>query len=248
MPDLRRALIAESDRATRLLVTRHLIAEGFDIGECCDGLEALEQLTTQHFDLVVLDGALAGLDGIALCRAIRQGKTNPDSAIFVVAASAAEADKVLALVNGADDYLTKPLSIREFLARVAAVMRRAARRCDRTAHNPIEGADFKLDPAKRQVLIRGRAIACSKQEFELLYGLASSPGIVFSREQLLARYWPASVASPVQRPTSGSDSLPDTAVRLVDPIISRLRRKIEREPDAPRMIITVWGVGYKFAE
>jgi DNA-binding response OmpR family regulator len=244
---MRRALIAESDRATRLLVTRHLISEGFDIGECCDGLEALEHLTTQRFDLIVLDGALAGLDGIALCRAIRQSKTNPDSAIFIVAASTAEADKVLALVNGADDYLTKPLSIREFLARVAAVMRRAAHPCGRTAQNPIEGADFKLDPAKRQVLIRGRAIACSKQEFELLYALASSPGIVFSREQLLARYWPASAASPL-RPRVGSNGSPDTAIRLVDPIISRLRRKIEREPDAPRMIVTVWGVGYKFAE
>jgi two-component system OmpR family response regulator/two-component system alkaline phosphatase synthesis response regulator PhoP len=236
LPDIRRALIAESDRATRLLVARHLISEGFDIGECGDGLEALEQLTTQRFDLIVLDGALAGLDGIALCRAIRQGRTNPDSAIFIVAASTAEADKVLALVNGADDYLTKPLSIREFLARVAAVMRRAAYRCERTVRNAIESADFKLDPAKRQVWVRGRAIACSKQEFELLYALASSPGIVFSREQLLARSW-----SPPAAP-------PRSAIRLVDPIISRLRRKIEREPDTPRLIITVWGVGYKFAE
>ena len=261
LPDRRRALIAEADRPTRLLVTRHLISEGFDIGECCDGLEALEQLTTERFDLIVLDGALPGLDGIALCRAIRQGRVNPDSAIFIVAASTAEADTVLALVNGADDYLTKPLSVREFVARVGAVMRRAARRCERRAQDPIERADFRLDSAKRQVLIRGRAVACSKQEFELLYALASSPGIVFSREQLLARYWPASAASPLRRGTPGADDsplrhgrptlegLPPAAtIRLVDPIVSRLRRKIEREPDTPRMIITVWGVGYKFAE
>ena len=248
MPDTRRALIAEGDRATRLLVTRHLISEGFEVVECCDGLEALDHLTTELLDLVVLDGALPGLDGIALCRAIRQGSVNRDSAIFIVASSTTESDTVLALVNGADDYLAKPLSMREFLARVAAVMRRAARACERGAPHPIERADFRLDPARRQVMIRGRSIACSKQEFELLYALASSPGIVFSREQLLARHWTAFAASSQRRGTSDSSAPPRTAIRLVDPIVSRLRRKIEREPDAPRMIVTVWGVGYKFAE
>lgn len=228
------------------MLTRHLLSEGFDIGESSNGLEALQLLTTQRFDLIVLDGELEGLDGIALCRAIRQGSVNPNSAIFIVAASATEADRVLALVNGADDYLTTPLSIREFLARVAAVMRRAARLCERTAPTPIERADFRLDPARRQVLIRGRVIACSKQEFELLYALASSPGVVFSREQLLARHWPASAGSALRH--AAADRSPGTAVRLVDPIVSRLRRKIERVPDAPQMIITVWGVGYKFAE
>ncbi len=207
-------------------MSRHLLSEGFDIGECGDGLEALRCITASRFDLIVLDGALSGLDGIALCRVIRQGSPNLRSAVFIVATSAAESDKVLALVNGADDYLTKPLRIREFLARVAAVMRRTERAADRSTLSPVERADVRLDPARRQVLVRGRAIACSKQEFDLLYALASSPGIVFSRDELR----------------------PGASIRLVDPIVSRLRRKIEREPDVPRMILTVWGVGYKFAE
>lgn len=226
-------------------MSRHLLSEGFDIGECRTGLEALDHLTAERFDLVVLDGALPGLDGIALCRAIRHGSVNPNSAVFIVAASGAEADKVLALVNGADDYLTKPLAIREFLARVSAVMRRTGQVCERRPPTPIQRADLRLDPAKRQVLIRGRAIACSKQEFDLLYALASSPGIVFSREELVAKHWPACTASSLRRDGLNTGA---TTTRLVDPIISRLRRKIERQPDVPRLIVTVWGVGYKFAE
>jgi DNA-binding response OmpR family regulator len=267
LPDRRpRALIADSDQRTRLLISRHLLSEGFAIGECGDGRDALEHVTTSRFDLIVLDGTLPGLDGIALCRAIRQGSANPQSAIVIVAHSPAESDKVLALVNGADDYLTKPLSIREFLARVSAVMRRAQRTAGRSAQGPIDRADIRLEPAKRQVFVRGRAVACSKQEFDLLYALASSPGIVFSRQELLERYWPAFAATPLRRgePDSATPPLrrvtPEAAaapirqgranasIRLVDPIISRLRRKIEREADAPQLIITVWGIGYKFVE
>lgn len=274
LPDQRlRALIADSDHLTRLLLSRHLLSEGFDIGECDDGREALEHLTASRFDLVVLDGALGGLDGIALCRAIRQGSASPRAAIFIIAASAAESDKVLALVNGADDYLTKPLSIREFLARVTAVMRRTARVADRCAQDPIDRSEIRLDPSKRQVLVRGRAVDCSKQEFDLLYALASQPGIVFSREELLARHWSTFAKATVGKPDAAKAMVdksafaastsalrasadrsplrrdkPDASIRLVDPIISRLRRKIEREPDTPRLILTVWGIGYKFAE
>jgi two-component system response regulator ResD len=236
-----RALIADSDQPTRLLISRHLLSEGFAIGECGDGREVLEHIAVSRFDLIVLDGALPGLDGIALCRAIRQGSANPHSAVFIVAHSPAESDKVLALVNGADDYLTKPLNIREFLARVSAVMRRARRTADRSAQSPIDRADIRLDPAKRQVLVRGRSIACSKQEFDLLYALASSPGVVFSREELLERYWPASAAAALGRERPA-------AIRLVDPIISRLRRKLQLDGGAPGLIVTVWGIGYKFAE
>jgi len=226
LPDRRpRALIADGDLPTRLLLSRHLVSEGFDIIECGDGRDALDQLVTSHFDLIVLDGALPNLDGIALCRAIRQGSTNPCSAVFIVAASAA-----------------KPFSMREFLARVSAVMRRAARAGDGRPRDRIERPDIRLDPSKRQVHVRGRAVACSKQEFDLLYALACSPGTVFSREELLARHWPSFAASPLRR------DKPTAAIRLVDPIISRLRRKIEIDPDSPRVILTVWGVGYKVAE
>jgi DNA-binding response OmpR family regulator len=217
----------------RPLISRHLLSEGFDVLECGDGRQALEHVTASRFELIVLDGALPGLDGIALCRAIRQGSANAGSAILIVATSSAESDKVLALANGADDYMTKPLSIREFLARVSAVMRRAHRVTEHNERGPIDRPDIRLDPSRRQVVVRGSVVVCSKQEFDLLYALASSPGIVFTREQLVARYW---------RRGPGADA------RLVDPIISRLRRKIERDPDMPTLIITVWGRGYKFVE
>jgi DNA-binding response OmpR family regulator len=241
LPDRpRRALIADADQPTRLLLSSHLRSEGFDVGECGDGREALEQLSDSHVDLVVLDAALRGLDGIALCRAIRQGSANPHAAIFIVATSAAEPDKVLAFVNGADDYVMKPLSIREFLARVSAVMRRTERVAEASVKGAIDRGDIHLDPSKRQVRVRGRVVACSKQEFDLLYALVSSPGVVFSREELLARHWPT-----FAKATAGKH---DFSIRLVDPIISRLRRKIEQDADSPRLIITVWGVGYKFSE
>jgi len=234
LPDQQpRALIADADYPTRHLISQHLFSEGFETFECRDGREALERVSASAFELIVLDGALSGIDGIALCRAIRHGSANSRTAILIVATSACESDKVLALINGADDYLTKPLSIREFLARVSAVMRRTQRAADSNAKASIVRADIQLDPAKRKVLVRGCAVSCSRQEFDLLYALASSPGIVFSREQLVAKYW-----------RGGRDA----DVRLVDPIISRLRRKIERDPDSPRLIVTVWGVGYKFSE
>ena len=234
MPDNSpRALIADGHQPTRALLTRHLFSDGFTTEECVDGREALERLTLSPFDLIVLDATLPGLDGIALCRAIRQGALNSHAGIFVLACSKIESDTVLALVNGADDYLTKPIGIREFLARVSAVMRRVERGAERQMRTTIERADLRLDPSRRHVIVRGQGIACSRQEFELLYALASSPGIVFSREELLLRHWPKN---------AGKD------VRLVDPIVSRLRRKIERSPHAPQMILTVWGIGYKFAE
>ena len=241
MPGQRsRALIADGDSQTRIAVSRHLSSEGFDIAECSDGREALECLTTSPFDLIVLDAELSGLDGIALCRVVRQGSVNRHSAVFVIAGSSAESEKVLAFANGADECMSKPLSIREFLARASAVLRRAHRTPERSANRAIDRSGIRLDPAKRQVIVRGRQVVCSKQEFDLLYALMASPGVVFSREELLARCWPAYAKATVgQR---------DASVRLVDPIVSRLRRKIEHEPDVPHLIVTVWGIGYKFTE
>jgi len=240
----------------RLFLSRHLRTDGFSSDECGDGRDAFERLTTSPFDLVILDATLPRLDGIALCRAIRQEAANRDAGVFVLGTSAAESDKVLALINGADDYLTKPVSIREFLARVCAVMRRAARTSGMAARERIQRGDLDLDPSRRQLIVRGRPIACSRQEFDLVYALAAAPGIVFTREELLARHWPAFAASRLRRGKSGTDeALAGTPaddnhrrqdVRLVDPIVSRVRRKIERNPDDPEMILTVWGVGYKF--
>ncbi len=228
-----RALVADGDLSTRLLLSHHLEIDGFSIDVCTDGREALDRLNESRFQLIVLDAALRGLDGIALCRAIRLSNINAGAAVLLVASSAAESDKIAAFTNGADDYVTRPVAIHEFLARVSAVMRRASRIVDRCAPAVVERPDLHVDPSRRRVIVRGQEVECSRQEFELLYALASSPGVVFSRQELLARHWT----------NSGFKD-----VRLVDPIVSRLRRKIERAPDKPQLILTVWGVGYKFAE
>jgi two-component system alkaline phosphatase synthesis response regulator PhoP len=214
-------------------VSRHLSSDGFDVIECGDGRQVLEHVTSSRFDLIVLDGELSGLDGIALCRAIRRGSANACSPILIVATSSVESDKVLAFANGADDYITKPLRIREFLARVTAVIRRTQRVTDHSERGLIHGPNIRLDPSRRRVVVRESVVVCSKREFDLLYALASSPGIVFSREQLVTRYW-----------RDGRD----VNARLIDSIICRLRRKIERDPELPELIITVWGSGYKFSE
>ena len=225
-----RALIADPDQSTQQLLSQHLGSSGFSIDVCIDGRDALERVIGTPFDLIVLDSALQGVDGITLCRVIRQGILNRDAAIIVVAA-AGESDKVLTLIGGADDHLTKPVNARELLARVSTIMRRSLPPASQEKDH-IKHGDLSLDPARRQVIVRGRLVHLSKQEFELLYDLASSPGIVFTRHDLLVRHWPHTKS-------------PD--IRLVDPIVSRLRRKIEMEADKPRFILTVWGVGYKFA-
>jgi DNA-binding response OmpR family regulator len=236
-----RALIADADVATRQLLSQQLVADGFNVNECSTGRDALERLAATHFDLVVLDADLSGLDGIALCRAVRQGTVNRNSAVFAIGDSPAESDKVLALANGADDYITKPVGVREFLARVSAVMRRTAR-LTHTRRDPIRRSGLTLDPARRQVMIRGRIVPCSKQEFDVIYELAASPGIVFSRADLLDRHWPGAAHA------ADTHSTQRDSIRLVDPIISRLRRKLEERPDDPQLILTVWGIGYKFTE
>ena len=228
-----RALIADTDRFTRFSLSNHLLMEGFVVKECSEGLEALDCATASHFDLILLDASLPNFSEAALCNMMRRQSSNPGVAIFVIATSAAESDKVLAFANGADDYLVKPVSIREFLARVSAAVRRAERATAARASETMEFGDLRIDSARRQVSIRGYTIPCSKQEFALLHALAASPGIVLTREELLQRCWPKA---------SHSD------VRLVDPIVSRVRRKMESNHGSPRWILTVWGVGYKFAE
>jgi DNA-binding response OmpR family regulator len=177
---------------------------------------------------------LPGLDGVTLCRAIRDGGANVDTPILMVTARDAEADKVLGLESGADDYVTKPFGVRELVARVGAVMRRQTRGNARTrrASTPVGSGDLELHGDRRQVLVRGGEVPMTRQEFDLLFHLATHPDIVFSRAALLQNVW--------QEDTYVTE-------RTVDTVISRLRRKVERNPHAPEMILTAWGVGYKFA-
>jgi DNA-binding response OmpR family regulator len=235
-PARRRLLVVEDEAAIRELLRLHLSLAGFGIEEIADGTTALERARTDKFDLIVLDVMLPGLDGITLCRAIRSQGVNTPTPILMLTARDTESDKVLGLESGADDYLTKPFGIREMLARVNAILRRNDRidaQAAASAVRRVETRDLALDPERRETVVRGGAVELTKQEFDLLYLLAARPGIVFSRAALLSKVW--------------SD---DTYVteRTVDTVVSRLRRKIERDAQDPELILTAWGVGYKFAD
>ena len=232
----RRVLVVEDERPIRELLRLHLSLGGFDVIELGDGKEALDRTRTDAFQLILLDLMLPGLDGVTLCRAIRSGGPNQATPILMLTALDTESDKVLGLESGADDYLTKPFGVRELLARVGALMRRTRlveEPADAGTPRTIHARDLTLDPTKRQAIVRGEPVDLTKQEFDLLYLLAARPGVVFSRAALLARAW-------------GGETY--VTERTVDTVISRLRHKVERDPQDPELLLTAWGVGYKFAD
>jgi DNA-binding response OmpR family regulator len=227
-----RVLVVEDDPRIRELLELHLQLEGLAVASLSDGNEALARARAEPFDLIVLDLMLPGLDGVTVCRAIRRESRNTDVPILMLTARRDEADKVLGLDSGADDYLTKPFGVRELVARVRALLRR--RRPAAGEHAPaVQAGALVVDPARRQARLDGREIDLTAHEFELLYVLAANRGIVFSREALVQRVW-------------GEDT--HITVRSVDTLIKRLRRKIEGDQAAPQLILTVWGSGYKFAD
>src|SRR5262245_37088266 len=227
-------LVVEDDASIRELLRLHLDLAGFAIDEAEEGRKALDRARADLYDLVLLDVMLPGLDGVSVCRAIRSGGPNVDTPILMLTARDGESDKVLGLESGADDYLTKPFGVRELMARVGALMRRHQRRqAEARPAAVLHVGDLSLDRERRSATVRGERVELTKQEFDLLYLLASRPGAVFTRAALLEDVW--------------SD---DTYVtdRTVDTVISRLRRKIERDPQDPEMLLTAWGVGYKFGD
>jgi DNA-binding response OmpR family regulator len=229
-----RVLVVEDDGSIRELLALHLGLEGFACVTLADGREALGRIQQEPFDLLVLDLMLPGVDGITLCRAIRREGPNRDALVLMLTARREEADKVLGLESGADDYLAKPFGIREFLARVAALLRRRRAPVDQAAADEVIAVHgIEIVPARHKVVVRGTNVELTRQEFGLLQVLATNPGIVFSREALLARVW-----------------RDDTYVtdRSVDALVKRLRRKVERDPANPELLLTVWGTGYKMAD
>jgi DNA-binding response OmpR family regulator len=183
----------------------------------------------------VLDVMLPGIDGVTICRALRVEGANLPTPILMVTARDSESDTVIGLESGADDYLAKPFGMRELMARVHALLRRAARTASTAEGSPrsVHTGDLVIDVDRRAATVRGEPIELTKQEFDLLHLLATRPGIVFSREALLAKVW-------------GGDTY--VTERTVDTVVSRLRRKIERDAQDPELILTAWGVGYKFAD
>jgi DNA-binding response OmpR family regulator len=228
--------VVDDEVQIRELMRLHLSLAGFEIEEAVDGREALERLRTDAFELIILDVVLPNLDGVTICRAIRSDGPNKEAGVLMLTGRVTEADKVVGLDSGADDYLTKPFAVRELIARIGAIMRRCRRPAPQMAEARPEivvSRDITLDVDKREATVRGQRIELTKQEFDLLHRIAARPGRVYSRSSLLQHVWSE-----------------DTHVteRTVDSVISRLRRKIELDPQHPRMILTAWGVGYKFAD
>ena len=236
-----RVLVVEDEPNIRELVCLHLGLEGYACDGVGDGREALTRAEAQRFDLLVLDVMIPELDGLSLCRAVRNGRTNHDVPILILTARREESDKVVGLESGADDYLTKPFGVRELVARARALLRRPRQPALGAAEDlePDDGQpvvrvhDVEIDPARRRVRVDGKNIELTDQEFRLLHLLATRAGIVFSREALLAKIW-------------RGDTF--VTVRSVDTLVKRLRRRIEADPASPRFLLTVWGVGYKFAD
>jgi DNA-binding response OmpR family regulator len=230
-----RVLVVEDEPNIRELVCLHLGLEGYSCDAVGDGQAALRRTEGDRFDLLVLDVMIPGIDGLSVCRAVRNGRVNHDVPILMLTARRDESDKVVGLESGADDYLTKPFGVRELVARARALLRRPRQTMGEEdgTPGPVRVHDVEIDPARRRVRIESRDIELTDQEFRLLHLLASHAGIVFSREALLAKVW-------------RGDTF--VTVRSVDTLVKRLRRRIERDPANPRYLLTVWGVGYKFAD
>ena len=227
-----RILLVDDEQPIQTLLSFPLQRDGYEVVQAADGAEALARFDEQIFDLVVLDVMLPRMDGLEVCRRLRaKGETVP---IIMLTAKSEEIDKVLGLELGADDYITKPFSMREFRSRVKAALRRSGMaRTDTDDERPIEVRGLRIDPGKRTVARDGEIVATTYVEFEILAALARSPGRVFTRDMLLARVW-------------GDSAYRDP--RTIDVHIRHLREKIEADPKEPEYLFTVRGVGYRFRD
>ena len=226
-----RILLVDDEQPIQTLLSFPLQRDGYDVVQASDGREALTRFSEQNFDLVVLDVMMPRMDGLEVCRRLRARSSVP---IIMLTAKSEEIDKVLGLELGADDYITKPFSMREFRSRVKAALRRSGMaQADEDAERPVEVLGLRIDPAKRTVTLSGESIATTFVEFEILNALARSPGRVFTRDMLLARVW-------------GDSAYRDP--RTIDVHIRHLREKIERDAKEPDFIFTVRGVGYRFRD
>jgi DNA-binding response OmpR family regulator len=225
-----RILLVDDEPAVQTLLTYPLEKDGYDVVSALDGREALERFAEQRFDLVVLDIMLPKLDGIEVCRRLRTRSQVP---IIMLTAKDDEVDKVLGLEMGADDYITKPFSVREFRSRVRAALRRAEMGGGKPTAEPITSGELEMDLERRTVRMRGTNVKLTYVEFEVLAAMASAPGRVFTREALLGRIW-------------GDSKYRDP--RTIDVHIRHLREKLERDPRRPEYLFTVRGVGYRFRD
>jgi len=221
-------LVVDDEEAIAEAVRARLESEGFQVVVAGDGPEAIGLCEQVHPDLVVLDLMLPGMDGLEVCRQIQRDRWVP---VLMLTARTEEADKVAGFAVGADDYLTKPFSLRELVVRVRAILRRMERIGALPADEPIDRAGLAIDQARRTVAVDGSHVQLTPLEFEILLTLARTPGVVFTREQLMDKVWG-------YRDYAGG--------RVVDSHVARIRRKMGEDGTEPRFIRTVHGVGYAF--
>jgi DNA-binding response OmpR family regulator len=219
-------LIVDDEPIVRDVVARYLRRDGFETLEAADGDAARALIARERLAMVVLDVMLPGTDGLTLCRWIRR---QGDLPVILLTARGDEADRIVGLDLGADDYVTKPFSAAELAARVRSVLRRAAP-AD-AERERLRFDDLEIDPATREVTVQGEPLRLTAKEFDLLHFLAANPRHVFSRDQLMSRVW-------------GYEAALDTGTVTVH--VRRLRAKVERDPAQPQRLQTVWGVGYRF--
>jgi DNA-binding response OmpR family regulator len=229
MPNSSTILLVDDEDSIQTLLTYPLERDGYRVVQARDGEEALERFAAEEIDLVVLDVMLPKLDGLEVCKRLRSESTVP---IIMLTARGDELDKVLGLELGADDYITKPFSIREFRSRIRALLRRAVTpHLARERDELIERGELRIDIPRRTVEIHGTPVQLTFIEFELLTILASSPGVVYSRRELLEHL-------------RGSADYREP--RTIDVHVRHLREKIETDPSSPELIITIRGAGYRF--
>ncbi|HEY3167879.1 MAG TPA: response regulator [Candidatus Binatia bacterium] len=226
-------LVVEDEPDIRKLVQYNLVQERFKVLEAEDGEQALKILQRDRPNLLILDLMLPGLSGIELCRILRDRTDTARLPILMLTAKAGEADRVLGLEMGADDYLTKPFSPRELVARVRAILRRVAAASQTDPLPAYDKGGLKIDFTTYEVFARGKNVKLTLKEFELLRFLVQNPNRVLSRDQLLDRVW-------------GGETF--VTPRTVDVHIRRLRKAIEKDDSKPKWILTLRGVGYKFDE
>jgi two-component system alkaline phosphatase synthesis response regulator PhoP len=231
----RKVLVVEDDRELIDLLSLHLTSEGYQVDAAADGEAGLRAFEAGQYGLVVLDWMLPTVSGIDVLRQIRSSDTR--TPVLMLTARGEEADKVLGLELGCDDYITKPFSIRELVARIKALHRRIERAEElariASGDRILDLGPLKIDHGKRKVQVGGEPVQLTVKEYDLLYTLAARPGRTYSRRQLLDAVW---------------DHDTDVYEHTVNSHVNRLRSKIEDNPNRPRLILTVWGIGYRFTE
>jgi DNA-binding response OmpR family regulator len=225
MGDGRSVLVVDDEPIVREVLSRYLTRDGYVVDTAADGVQALDAFERGAPDIVLLDLMLPLVDGFEVFRTIR---LSGDTPVIMLTAKGEESDRIVGLELGADDYVTKPFSPREVVLRVGALLRRTSLS---PSSEPIVFDGLAIDPDRREALLDGARVELTRKEFDLLYHLASHPGVVFTRTQLLAEVW---------------DFAFDGDPATVTVHIRRLREKIEEDPSSPRRLVTVWGVGYRF--